>query len=242
MGDKPPDSKGRRTPLWRSIAAQLRVELADGHYQPGDQLPTEAELSARFGVNRHTVRHALSQLIEEGLLRSRRGSGVFVTARPTDYPLGKRVRFRENLRAAGRKPGGRELSLTLRAPSEAEQTALGGATLVCVRYSVSLADGQPIGLSQAAFPADRLPGIEEALRQTTGVTAALQQVGVADYIRASTRLTAVLATAAQAVQLHIQEGAPLLRSTSLNVDLNGQPVEYGHTWFVGDRVTLTLED
>lgn len=218
------------------------MELADGHYQPGDKLPTESALSARFGVNRHTVRRALSLLIEEGLLRSRRGSGVFVTAHPTDYPIGKRVRFRENVRAAGRKPGGRTLSLVVRAPSEAESAALGGSTLVCVKHGVSLADGQPIALSEAAFPADRLPGIEDALRQDDGVTSALRQVGVADYTRASTRLTAVLASAAQALQLHVQEGAPLLRSSSLNVDLNGQPVEYGRTWFVGDRVTLTLDE
>lgn len=236
------DTSEKPTPIWRAIATSLRSDLADGHYAPGDKLPTESELSARFGVNRHTIRHALSHLIEEGLLRSRRGSGVFVTARPTDYPIGKRVRFRENLKAAGREPGGRMLSLTRRAPSEGEAAALAGTKEVCVQQGISLADGQPIAMSLSLFPADRLPGIEEALKLEQGVTAALQVCGVTDYTRSSTRLTAVSATATQALHLEIKEGAPLLRSSSLNVDAGGVPVEYGRTWFVGERITLTLDE
>jgi len=73
------------------------------------------------------------------------------------------------------------------------------------------------------------------------VTAALQALGVPDYTRASTRLTAVRATATQALHLQLVEGSPLLRSSGVNVDAAGRAVEYGRTWFVGDRVTLTLE-
>lgn len=237
MGDK----RSARTPIWRAIATALRSDLADGHYQPGDKLPTEAQLADRFGVNRHTVRHALQDLIAEGLLRSRRGSGVFVTARPTDYPIGRRVRFHENLLAAGRAPEKRLLSLETRAASEGEAAALGGAEEVCAYHGLSLADGQAIALFESLFPTDRLPGIAAALAETRSVTAALRAVGVADFTRASTRLTAVAATATQALQLQVPEGAPLLRTTSVNVDLSEVPVEYGRTWFAGDRVTLTLE-
>ena len=63
---------------------------------------------------------------------------------------------------------------------------------------------------------------------------------MADYTRASTRLTAKLANATQALHLRLTEGAPILRSAGINVDPEGVPVEYGVTWFAGDRVTLTL--
>ncbi len=203
-------------------------------------MPTEAQLADRFGVNRHTVRHALSHLIKEGLLRSRRGAGVFVTARPTDYPIGKRVRFHENLLAAGHTPEKRALSIEVRAPSEGEASALRGATSVCAYHGLSLSDGQPIAVFESVFPLDRLAGLELALRDHLSVTKALKEVGVEDYTRASTRLTAVAANATQALHLQLPEGAPLLRSTGLNVDPNGYPIEYGRTWFAGDRVTLTL--
>ena len=60
-------------------------------------------------------------------------------------------------------------------------------------------------------------------------------------MRVSTRLTAVRASATQALHLHLSEGDPLLRSSGVNVDDAGTPVEYGRTWFAGDRVTLTVE-
>lgn len=213
----------------------------EGHYRPGDKLPTEAQLSDRFGVNRHTVRHALSALAEEGLVRSRRGAGVFVIAQPTDYPIGKRVRFHENLLAAGRTPEKRQLSVEVRAPSQGEAAALQGSTRICANRGLSLSDGQPIAYYESVFPLDRLPGLDQALQDHASVTAALECVGVTDYVRASTRLTAVQADPTQALHLEVAEGAPLLRSTGVNVDLNGVPVEFGRTWFVGDRVTLTLD-
>lgn len=234
---------GARTPLWQSIATTLSDEIAAGHYGLGDRLPTEAVLSARFGVNRHTLRRALRDLAERGLVHSRRGSGVYVAAKPTDYPLGRRVRFHRNLRAAGRLPGKEILATETRAASADEARALDlpEGDGVHVYDGLSLADGQPIAVFRSVFPAARFPGLPAALRDERSVTAALARFGVADYTRASTRLNAVTATPTQALHLRIGDGAPVLRTTGINVDSTGRPVEYGTTWFAGDRVTITLD-
>jgi len=221
----------------------LRSDLAEGRYSPGDRLQTEAALAERFGVNRHTVRHGIAALADEGLIRARRGAGVFVAALPADYPIGTRVRFHENLIAAGRRPEKRLLVLDERAATagdaEALQIAVGDP--VCAYHGLSLADGQPIAMFESLFPLTRMSGITAALQDIPSVTEALRSVGVTDYTRATTRLTAVRATATQALHLQLAEGDPLLRSSSVNVDVSGQPVEFGRTWFAGDRVTLTLE-
>ena len=107
---------------------------------------------------------------------------------------------------------------------------------------LSLADGQPLALFRSVFPAARFPGLPDALRRLSSVTAALREEGIEDYTRAWTRVNAKLATATQALHLHLREGAPLLRTISLNIDPEGRPVEYGRTWFSGDRVTLTLAE
>lgn len=236
-------AKGRRTPIWQAIARALRTDLSEGRYAPGDRLPTEAALAARFGVNRHTVRHAIASLVEDGLVRTRRGSGAFVASRPTDYPIGRRTRFHANLLAAGLRPDRRVLRIETCAAAKGEATALQVApgAPVCACHGLSYADDQPIALFESLFPADRLPGIEAALEAHPSITRALAEVGIADYTRASTRLTAVMADATQALHLLCREGDPLLRSTGVNVDADGLPVEYGRTWFAGDRVTLTLE-
>ncbi len=232
-----------KTPIWKAIADALRSDMAEGRYGPGDKLPTEAALAERFGVNRHTVRHGISALVDEGLIRTRRGAGAFVAATPTDYPIGSRVRFHENLIAAGRRPEKRVLHVEERAATEGEATALtvSPGDQICAYHGLSLADGHPIAVFESMFPLDRLPGISAALQDTSSVTEALNRSGVTDYTRASTRLTATSATATQALHLQVSEGDPLLRSSGVNVDKQGQPVEFGRTWFVGDRVTLTLE-
>lgn len=236
------DTPGK-TPIWKAIANALRSDLAEGRYTPGDKLPTEAALADRFGVNRHTVRHGVSVLVDEGLVRTRRGAGAFVAATPTDYPIGNRVRFHENLIAAGRRPEKRMLALDERAATvgEAQALQIKAGDPVCAYNGLSLADGQPIAVFESLFPLVHLVGITDALRDTSSVTKALGIVGVGDYTRASTRLTAVRATATQAIHLQVAEGDPLLRSSGVNVAGQGRPVEYGRTWFVGDRVTLTLE-
>ncbi|MEL6125039.1 MAG: phosphonate metabolism transcriptional regulator PhnF [Pseudomonadota bacterium] len=233
-----------RTPIWKSIAESLTGQIAAGQYVPGGKLPTEAELANRFGVNRHTVRHALKAMAEQGLVHARRGAGVFVTQKPTVYPLGRRVRFHQSLSAAGQVPEKRLLSIETRraAPAEEEGLALGSRADVHVCEGLSLADGQPIAVYRSVFPAARLPSLPEHLRENPSVTAALAADGVADYTRAWTNLTAKRATAVQALHLQINEGAPILRSVGVNVDLNGAPVEFGHTWFAGDLVTLTVAD
>lgn len=242
MRDGPGKTRSR-TPVWQAIANVVRGEISEGRYAPGDRLPTEAQLAARFGVNRHTVRHGLSRLVDEGLVHTRRGAGAFVASVPTDYPLGKRVRFHENLLAAGRRPEKRRLDVLRRSATAAEARALAipeGAA-VCAYHGLSLADGVAIAVFESLFPIDRISGIERHLLQTSSVTDALARAGVGDYTRASTRLTAVPADATQALHLRIREGDPLLRSTSVNVGADGQPVEFGRTWFAGDKVTLTLE-
>ena len=233
-----------RTPIWQSIASLLKQEIARGQYAPGDRLPTEAALSTRFGVNRHTVRHALKAMAEEGIVYARRGAGVFVTQIPTDYPIGKRVRFHQNLASAGHVPAKEILSLETRAAGPAEQKTLqlGAKDMVHVYEGLSLSDGQPIALFQSVFPAARFPELLAYLTETPSVTAALKQAGVADYLRASTRLKAKRATATQALHLKISEGAPVLHTSGINVDMENRPIEFGNTWFDGDKITLTLED
>jgi GntR family phosphonate transport system transcriptional regulator len=83
--------------VWREIEATLGGEIAEGLYPAGAKLPAEAELAARFGVNRHTVRRALSELQSRGTISIERGRGTFVTSSRLTYPVSQRTRFSENV-------------------------------------------------------------------------------------------------------------------------------------------------
>lgn len=228
--------------LWKSIADTLRTEITDRNYLPGERLPTEADLSRRFGVNRHTVRRALAQLAQEGLIVTRRGAGAFVATNVTEYPVGRRTRFAQNILAAGRTPARKFLRMeTIRANSEeSEELQVDEGEEIHLCEGLSLVDDVPVAVFRSVFPAGRFPLLLEHLKEDQSITAALRREGLPDYTRASTRLTALTATATQAQHLQMTAGGPLLLSRAINVDEAESPVEYGQTWFVGDRVLLTL--
>ena len=229
--------------LWRSIADTLRAEIARGQWRPGQQLPAEAVLAARFGVNRHTLRHATQALADEGLLFARRGAGVFVAAVPVDYPLGSRVRFHRNIELAGKVPGRRIDAVMTRAASASEMRLLelpDGAQVHAVE-GVSTVDGRPVALFRSAFPAALVPALPAAVKASGSITRALEACGIADYRRVRTRIAAQIADEAQAAQLQIEPGEALLRTETLNL-AGRTPIERGVTWWAAERVTLAVED
>ena len=69
--------KGHQSPKYQQIADALRAAIQSGEYSPGDRLPPENDLMAKYGVARMTVRHAYGALREEGLVESRKGAGVY---------------------------------------------------------------------------------------------------------------------------------------------------------------------
>lgn len=236
--------KVTRSSVWQAIAEKLMAEITTGQRQSGDKLPTEAELSARFDVNRHTVRRALADLAEKGLVYSRRGAGVFVQSHPISYPIGRRTRMSTNLTALGLQPGRQILSLETRRANQPETTALRleDDQMVHVLEGVSTADNLPLAVFRSVFPATRFPDMLEQLRQNNSITRAFAAQGLTDYTRAETQLTAKRATADVALHLRLKVGDPILRTISINIDSHGQPVEYGHSWMAGDRVMLQVKD
>lgn len=228
--------------VWQTIAATLTDEIAAGIYPAGEKLPTEAQLASRFGVNRHTVRRALAEMAAQGLLYARRGAGVFVALVPTEYPLGRRVRFHQNVLDTGRTPSRQILRIeTLPATApQAEALGLTAGAMVHLVEGLSLADGVPLARFISVFPAQRFPDFPHHMAAQGSVTTALAACGLSDYTRATTRLTAKLADSILSRHLRLPDGAAVLRSEAVNVDAAGQAVEYGITWFAGDRVTLTV--
>lgn len=230
-------------PIWQQIRRALVDEIGEGRFGPGDKLPTEAALARRFGVNRHTVRRALGQMQGEGVVHARRGAGVFVTHRPVPYRLGPRVRFSENIAQSGRTGTRHILRLETLPALEDEAGALEipPGELVHVLENIALIDGVPATHSRCFFPAAPLPAFPRAMREAGSITQALVADGVDTYARAWTRVSAGRADAATARHLGMAEGAPVLRTVSLNRAGASWPVEYAYTLFCGDRVEFVID-
>ena len=230
-------------PIWQEIDAALSAEIESGRFASGARLPTESALAQRFGVNRHTVRRAVAAMRDRGLVYSRRGAGVFVTASPVPYRLGAKTRFTQTLAEAGHT-GSRIVLRAETVPataSEAEMLALPDGAEVHIVETVGLIDDIPATHTRSAFPAHRLDGFIGALQATRSVTAALTACGVEDYQRDHTRISAERASSTTARHLEIADGAPVIRAVALNRSADGTPIEFGRTLFSADRIELLVE-
>ena len=226
--------------LWSQIAATLQRAIADGTYLPGGRFPTEAALSARFGVNRHTVRRALDELSRDGLVRVEQGRGTFVAEDVLDYTVEPRTRFSEWIRRHNKDPSGEVLQLR-ETPADAQiAAALGlrsGAKVVLLER-IGLADGRPVSLTRHYFSHR---GMLAALRDQPSITEAFKAVGVADYRRQTTRVSARLPTPPEAERLRMPRNRPMLVAENINVDSAGAVVEFAIGCYPTPRVQIVFE-
>lgn len=238
-----PLARGQGVALWRQIVGSLEKEIAGGGLPPGARLPTEAEFSARFAVNRHTVRRAMEELQTRGLVRIEQGRGSFVAEDVLDYPVGPRTRFSESIRRQNREPQGRILRIEeIDADATiAEALRIRRGRPVVVAERLSLADGRPITIGTHHFSATRFPGIARLLGEDPSITRALAVLGVSDYRRQVTRITARMPTAEEALLLEQSRTRPVLVTEAVNVDMAGEPVELSLGCYAAGRAQLVVE-
>jgi GntR family phosphonate transport system transcriptional regulator len=217
------------------------MSIRDDHF-PDDRLPSETELSVRFGVNRHTLRQAVQSLQEQGLLRIERGRGMFAQRGLLEYPLSRRTRFSENLQRQGLLPSQHLLAAQEDAAGErvARELGLAPGEPVLRIENLSEANGQPVSLMTAWYPRARFAGLLEMLQEGASTSEMLRRLGVHDYLRAETRVTTQMPTEQAAHLLQQAVTRPLLCVCSVDVDAHGQRIKYGETLFSGDRVQLTI--
>jgi GntR family phosphonate transport system transcriptional regulator len=241
----PPAALVRRdgVALWRQIEQTLDAEITAGRLPPGARLPTEAELTARFAVNRHTVRRAMEELEARGLVRIEQGRGSFVAEDVLDYRLGPRTRFSENIRRQNKDPEGRILRVAEVAAeaSLAEQLGIRRGRPVVLVERLALANGRPVVLGTHHFPAARFGQLAARLAETSSITAAMAACGVPDYRRQVTRITARLPTPEEAELLQQSRSRPVLVTEAVNVDPDGAVVDVAFARYAAGRVQLVVE-
>jgi GntR family transcriptional regulator len=148
-------------PLHHQVYLDLRAALDAGEWRPGDLLPPERQLAARYGCSLITVRRALSELTHEGRLERRRGHGTTVLRQRIERDFGGTMSFAEEMQDRGLDPETRLVAARPESAGERVAAALGilpgSPTLYVERLRV--AGGEPLLLEQVHLPAERFPGL-----------------------------------------------------------------------------------
>lgn len=210
-----------------------------GSLEPGTSVPTERELALKMRTSRTTVRQALSELVVEGRLVRRQGSGTYVAEPKITWPL-YLASFTEQVMASGFTPSS-EVLATQRIVATADlgrRLRLDPRSPVYRLERLRLADNWPIAVETSWLPAARFPGLTRLIRTHGSLHAILSShYGVTLQTGEETIETAP-ATPREAGPLQVDVGTPMLVVSRDNFDADGTPVELGRTWFRGDRVTL----
>jgi GntR family phosphonate transport system transcriptional regulator len=231
--------------LWRQIADRIREAITRGAYDETGMVPPETALAEQFGVNRHTVRSALAALAQEGIVRAVQGRGTLIERRERlNFPISKRTRFTTGISGQARETRG----FLLAAAEESADAEVArwlkmrvGDTVIRLETTRE-ADKRPVSRATSWFPAGRFGDIAETYRKTESITKAFALLGLQDYVRATTEITAAHADAGDIADLELTPGAILLITKAMNTDLDGVPVQYSITRFAADRVQFTIEN
>lgn len=144
-----------------TLEQEIRQNLACGHY-----LPSEAELAKRFSINRHTLRRAVDQLVDVGMLLRQPGKGTLVIERSVEYNIGARARFSESLEAMGHAPLAEVVGRRVLAADERLFRASGipaGTPILQVDTLRSM-NGRPVNLISHYLRRQAFPGLERDYR------------------------------------------------------------------------------
>jgi GntR family transcriptional regulator len=239
------DVKSGRVSLPQSCADAIATAITDGAYSPGAQLPAEAQMASNLGVSRATLRDALRQLQDRGLIIRRHGRGTFVAKRPIRKDLNRNFGITAMICSGGYRPGtcGLEIRAETADRELAQSLGLAPREPVTVLERVRLADDRPVVWSRDAVPR-RLLDVADAEAMSGGDASLyellykLHQVTV---YRGVAELSPKSATASLAGRLQVKRGAPLLYIKQVDYDGSGTPVLCSIEYHVSDWISFTLE-
>lgn len=231
-----------REPLYSIIASQAEVRIRSGQWAPGTRLPPERDLCRELQVSRATLRQALAELEDRGLISRHQGSGTFVTRARMQTPLSGTFSIREALAARGSTvvtqvvhvgpvDASRQLATELRCMP-------GDALLHLER--LRLVGGEPMVLESSYLPLELFPGLGSADFTRRSLYDILRQDFGRSVNEAQETIEPVILTPHESTLLGVAWHAPAVLTHRITTDTSGRVVEVGQALLRGDRSRYLL--
>jgi GntR family transcriptional regulator len=230
-------------PLYVQIAESLLERIRVGELVPEERLPSERELSKTLNVSRMTLRAALRELDNKGLLIRRPGDGTYVAKPKIERQAAKLVPFTENMRSRGYQASARLIVFEKRLAEVSVASKLKVPVSAPVYYfqRLRLINQEPVLLEKCTMPFYRFPNLEDYDLEMRSVYEIVETEYMVAPHHSEQSLEAVSATDFEAELLGIEPGTPLVLERRLAFDKDDNPIEYGHDLYRGDRFRFITE-
>jgi GntR family transcriptional regulator len=227
-------------PLHHKLKEILRQQIVTNQLSAHERLPSERELCDQYNISRTTVRRALADLLNEGLIYTTVGKGTYVAAPQMKEQLQPLSSFTEDITRRGLQPSSRLLRAEVQNANDEQAARLclpRGAEVVSL-YRLRLADGKPIALQLTWLPHHLCPDLLRFDMAQQSLYYILRVEYLLKLARADTTIMAALAYAEECRLLLLSPPAAVLISQQSTYLENDTLIEYTHSVFRGDRYKL----
>jgi GntR family transcriptional regulator len=235
--------KNSPIPVYYQIMNHLREKIAAGDFPVNSTLPPERELVETYQVSRMTVRQAIAELVNEGILVRRKGIGTFVAPPKLEQKLSSLTSFTEDMAQRGMKVGGRILSFKEVVPDATIRKilGLGAGDTVFEGVRLRLADDEPMALETTTLVTSLCPGLKREDLENQSLYKLLTERWGLQLEYATQSIEPILASPHEATILHVAPGAPLLLMYRITYDQSGRVFEHVKSLYRGDRYKFIIE-
>ena len=231
--------KKSQSPLYQQLMLRLKNDISAGVYPAGARIPSEQQLCETYSVSRVTVRKAILDLVQEGLLVRKQGKGTFVAGERMQRDLRHVTSFTDACAQRGQQAETRFISAQMVTASSEDASLLGVTEdeQIFELIRLRLIDGAPVMLEINCFPASFDYLKDEAAESS--LYACLQAHGI---IPASAVHDISLGHATPMVSKHLgtEVGDALLLLDEVIHDQHGQPLHLSRQWIRGDKFTFRI--
>ncbi|TLS38767.1 phosphonate metabolism transcriptional regulator PhnF [Pseudalkalibacillus caeni] len=235
-------NKNSPLPIYYQIEEEIKRQIDSGELSPGEMLPSEREFAEKYAISRMTVRQAITNLVNEGLLVRQKGRGTFVQRKKIEQELKGLTSFSEQMRSRGMEPSTKLIEFNVVQASErvarALQVNIGSEVYELKR--LRLADQMPMALETAYLVQENFPYLNKEVAKGSLYEYVENTIGVSiDY--ATQTVDASIANKFEADALEISEGDPVLVIHRLAYLSNEKPMEFVKTIYRADRYTFSVD-
>lgn len=231
------------TPLYRQLAVRLEREIESGQLRPGDKLPSEKSLMRQFGVSRHVVRLALSEIAKAGLIDQHHGSGSFVSPQKIAKPIAALTSYRASMKAYGLEPDLRVLANEIVPAPPRIAGLLGipeGAPAIRLER-LGCINGHPATILEAFLPQVLFPDLLDNDFSELSLYDTMQERYGVHVTRSKGFIDAMTASEREAQIMETRPGILLLVLEGISYDQHERPVEYSRVVHRNDRFKFYVE-
>lgn len=235
-------NKNSHLPIYFQLEEIIKKRIDEEELKPGDFIPSEREFSEKYSISRMTVRQALNNLTNEGVLEKQRGRGTFVAYRKLEQSLKGLTSFSEEMLVRGMEPSSRTLGFEKihASANVANRLQVNEGTQVYMIKRIRFADSIPMAYEMSYMPVDLFPDLTENVVSHSLYTY-VEQTLLLPISKASQSIEASLATKTESSLLHIKEKSPVLLFHRIGYLNNQRPFEFVKSIYRADQYKFFID-